>query len=101
MFSKIKSVGLLGLESYMLDVELNITGGKFSIEIVGLPDTAVSEAKERIMAAISNSGYEMHMTSHHTFNLAPADVKKEGSVYDLPMAVAVLSATKQIRGDYK
>ncbi len=101
MFSKIKSVGLLGLESYMLDVELNITGGKFSIEIVGLPDTAVSEAKERIMAAISNSGYEMHMTSHHTFNLAPADVKKEGSVYDLPMAVAVLSATKQIHGDYK
>lgn len=101
MFSKIKSVGLLGLESYMLDVELNITGGKFSIEIVGLPDTAVSEAKERILAAISNSGYEMHMTSHHTFNLAPADVKKEGSVYDLPMAVAVLSATKQIRGDYK
>ncbi len=101
MFSKIKSVGLLGLESYMLDVELNITGGKFSIEIVGLPDTAVSEAKERIMAAISNSCYEMHMTSHHTFNLAPADVKKEGSVYDLPMAVAVLSATKQIRGDYK
>lgn len=101
MFSKIKSVGLLGLESYMLDVELNITGGKFSIEIVGLPDTAVSEAKERIMAAISNSGYEMHMTSHHTFNLAPADVKKEGSVYDLPMAVAVLSTTKQIRGDYK
>lgn len=101
MFSKIKSVGLLGLESYMLDVELNITGGKFSIEIVGLPDTAVSEAKERIMAAICNSGYEMHMSSHHTFNLAPADVKKEGSVYDLPMAVAVLSATKQIRGDYK
>ena len=51
MFSKIKSVGLLGLESYMIDVELNITGGKFSMEIVGLPDTAVSEAKERIMAA--------------------------------------------------
>ena len=101
MFSKIKSVGLLGLESYMLDVELNITGGKFSMEIVGLPDTAVSEAKERIMAAVCNSGYEMHMSSHHTFNLAPADVKKEGSVYDLPMAVAVLSATKQIRGDYK
>lgn len=101
MFSKIKSVGLLGLESYMLDVELNIAGGKFVVEIVGLPDTAVSEAKERIMAAISNSGYEMHMTSHYTFNLAPADVKKEGSVYDLPMAVAVLSATKQIMGNYK
>lgn len=101
MFAKIKSIGLLGLESYMIDVELNITGGKFSMEVVGLPDTAVSESRERVIAAINNSGYQMHMSSHHTFNLAPADVKKEGSVYDLPMAVAVLSATKQIMGNYK
>ena len=101
MFSKIKSVGLLGLESYMIDVELNISGGKYSMEVVGLPDTAVSEARDRIIAALHNSGFEMHMTSHYTFNLAPADIKKEGSLYDLPMAVAVLSATKQIMGDYK
>ena len=101
MFAKIKSIGLLGLESYMIDVELNITGGKYSIEVVGLPDTAVNESKERVVAAINNSGYEMHISSHHTFNLAPADIKKEGSVYDLPMAVAVLSATRQIMGDYK
>lgn len=51
MFSKIKSVGLLGLESYMIDVELNISGGKYSMEVVGLPDTAVSEARDRIIAA--------------------------------------------------
>ncbi len=101
MFAKIKSIGLLGLESYMIDVELNITGGKFSMDVVGLPDAAVSESRERVIAAINNSGYQMHMSSHHTFNLAPADVKKEGSVYDLPMAVAVLSATRQIMGNYK
>ncbi len=101
MFSKIKSVGLLGLESYMIDVELNITNGKYSLEVVGLPDTSVNEARDRIIAAIHNSRLEMHMVSHYTFNLAPADVKKEGSLYDLPMAVAVLSATKQIMGDYK
>ncbi len=101
MFSKIKSIGLLGLESYMVDVELNISSGKYAMEIVGLPDTAVNEAKQRIIAAIKNSGYQMHLTGHHTFNLAPANIKKEGSVYDLPMAVAVLSATMQIAGDYK
>ena len=85
----------------MIDVELNISNGKYSMEVVGLPDTAVNEARDRIIAALHNSGYEMHMTSHYTFNLAPADIKKEGSLYDLPMAVAVLSATKQIMGDYK
>lgn len=101
MFTKIKSIGLLGLESFMIDVELNITSGKYALEIVGLPDTAVNEARDRIIAAVNNSGLEMHMSSHFTFNLAPADIKKEGSLYDLPMAVAVLSATKQIIGDYK
>ncbi len=101
MFSNIKSIGLLGLETYMIDVELNITSGKYALEIVGLPDTAVNEARDRIIAALQNSGLEMHYSSHHTFNLAPADIKKEGSLYDLPMAVALLSATKQIMGDYK
>ena len=101
MFANIKSLGLMGLDSYMIDVELNITNGKYALEVVGLPDTAVNEARDRIIAALHNSNLEMHLTSHYTFNLAPADVKKEGSLYDLPMAVAVLSATKQIMGDYK
>ncbi len=102
MFSKIKSIGLMGLESYMIDVELNISGGQFSMEIVGLPDKSVNEARDRIIAAINNSGLQINLsTGHYTFNLAPADIKKEGSLYDLPMAVAVLSATMQIRGDYK
>ncbi len=101
MFTKIKSIGLMGLESYMIDVELNISSGKYALEIVGLPDTAVNEARDRVISALHNSGFEMHMTSRYTFNLAPADIKKEGSIYDLPMAIAVLSATKQIIGDYK
>ncbi len=101
MFSKIKSLGLMGLESYMVDVELNISNSKGNVEIVGLPDTAVNEARNRVVAAINNSGFQMHLTPRYTFNLAPADIRKEGSLYDLPMAVAVLSATMQIRGDYK
>ncbi len=101
MFTKIKSIGLMGLDSYMIDVELNISSGKYALEIVGLPDTAVNEARDRVISALHNSGFEMHMTSRYTFNLAPADIKKEGSIYDLPMAIAVLSATKQIIGDYK
>ncbi len=102
MFSKIKSIGLMGLESYMIDVELNVANGKYAADVVGLPDTAVNEALDRLIAALHNSGLQMNMQNYrYTFNLAPADIKKEGSLYDLPMAVAVLSATKQIMGDYK
>ena len=101
MFAKIKSVGLLGLNSYMVDVEVSMSGGKYAVTIVGLPDTAVNEAKERVSAAMKNSGFEMSGSYHYTFNLAPADTKKEGSFYDLPIAISVLSATQQIRGDYK
>ncbi|MBR3790121.1 MAG: magnesium chelatase, partial [Clostridia bacterium] len=59
MFAKIKSVGLLGLNSYMVDVEVSMSGGKYAVTIVGLPDTAVNEAKERVSAAMKNSGFEM------------------------------------------
>ncbi|MBQ6935453.1 MAG: ATP-binding protein, partial [Clostridia bacterium] len=101
MFAKIKSVGLLGPNSYMVDVEVSMSSGKYAVTIVGLPDTAVNEAKERVSAAMKNSGFEMSGSYHYTFNLAPADTKKEGSFYDLPIAISVLSATQQIRGDYK
>ena len=66
----------MGLESYMIDVELNITNGKFILDIVGLPDAAVSEARDRIIAAINNSGLIMNLSSHFTFNLAPAKIIK-------------------------
>ena len=102
MFAKIKSVGLIGLNSYMVDVELSMaSSSKYTINIVGLPDTAVSEAKERVCSAMRNSNLNMSSNYHYTFNLAPADTKKEGSCYDLPLAIAVLSATQQIRGDYQ
>lgn len=100
MTSKVMSMGIFGMRSFMVEVEADITGGKFRFDMVGLPDTAVSEAKERVQAAIKNSGYGFPF-SHIVVNLAPADVKKEGSVYDLPIFIAVLVAAKQLRDEFK
>ncbi len=95
MTAKIISMGIFGMRSFMVDVEADISGGKFRFDMVGLPDTAVSEAKERVQAAIKNSGYGFPF-SHIVVNLAPADVKKEGSIYDLPIFIALLIAGKQL-----
>ncbi len=99
MFAKINSIGLLGLDSYMVCVEADVTQGKYRFDVVGLPDAAVSEARERVASAIKNSGFAFEPTRHFTVNLAPADTKKEGAVYDLPILVSILSATKQINAD--
>ncbi len=102
MFTIIKSLGLMGFDAFDVDVELNYcSASRYDVTIVGLPDTAVKEAKERVVSAIKNSGFSFNYDNHYTFNLAPADVKKEGSLYDLPMAMSVLSATYQVRGNYK
>lgn len=102
MFTIINSIGLLGFDSFKVEVELNYAPSqKFIVNIVGLPDAAVKEAKERIISALRNSDFDFKTNGTYTFNLAPADTKKEGSLYDLPMAVSLLSATRQIRGDYK
>ncbi|MBQ7545811.1 MAG: YifB family Mg chelatase-like AAA ATPase [Clostridia bacterium] len=95
MYAKIHSIGLFGMESYMVEVEADVSGGLPNFEIVGLPDKSVSEAKNRVRAAIKNSGFEFP-TGRITINLAPADVRKEGSVYDLPMLIALLMATRQL-----
>ncbi|NLL17113.1 MAG: ATP-binding protein, partial [Clostridiales bacterium] len=95
MFSHINSMGILGMEAFMVDVEADISSGPLRFDIVGLPDTAVSESKERVRAAINNCGYEFPV-SHVTVNLAPADVKKAGPLYDLPILIAILKATEQI-----
>lgn len=95
MVSKVKSMGLFGLQSFMVEVEADVSGAKFRFDIVGLPDTAVSEAKERVQAAIKNSGYAFPFT-HITINLAPADVRKEGSIYDLPIFIALILAGRQV-----
>lgn len=90
------SFGLSGLNGFPVLVEVDVSNGIPAYETVGLPDTAVRESRERVRAAIKNSGFAFPM-SRITVSLAPADMKKEGSVYDLPIAVGILAATGQIR----
>lgn len=98
MFTRQNSVGLFGIDSYMVEVEADISQGLPSFDVVGLPDTAVKESRDRVRAAIKNSGFEFPV-GRITVNLAPADIRKEGSLYDLPLLVAVLCASGQITTD--
>lgn len=95
MLAKINSFGLLGITGYPVSVEIDISGGLPAFELVGLPDAAVKEARERVRSALRNSGYE-YPAQRITINLAPADMKKEGPIYDLPMAVGMLAATETL-----
>ena len=95
MFSKIYSFGVLGIDGYVVTVETHISGGMPAFEIVGLPDNAVKEAKERVRSAIKNNNLS-YPTSRITVNLAPSDVKKTGAVYDLPVLLGILSAKGDI-----
>ena len=89
MVSKSITATTIGLDAYKIDVEVDVTNSLPSVTIVGLPDNAVSEAKERIRSAIKNSGYTFPNTKV-VINLAPADIKKEGTFFDLPMAIGIL-----------
>lgn len=95
MLAKLNSYGLRGIEGYEVKLEIDINNGMPGIEIVGLADTAVKEARERVRSAIKNSGYKLP-PKKITVNLAPADVKKEGTMYDLGLALGLLHATEQI-----
>lgn len=95
MITKVNSGGLQGINGYIVSVETNISGGFPAWEIVGLPDAAVRESKERIRSAISSSGYVVP-GKRIVINLAPADVKKEGAYLDLPIAVGILTASEQL-----
>lgn len=95
MFSKVKSFTLIGLDGLDIDVEVDMNIGMPSYEIVGLPDAAVKESKERVRSAVKNSGFEFP-TKKITVNLAPANVRKAGPVFDLPIALAILSSSSQI-----
>ena len=95
MISQLRSAGTLGINAFLIDVETHVDKQLFAFNIVGLPDNAVKESRERIMAAIKNSGLDMPGRKY-TVNLAPADVRKEGSAFDLPIALGILSATEQI-----
>lgn len=95
MFARINSVGVFGIDSYMIEIEADISGGLPTFDIVGLPDTAVKESRDRVRAAIKNCGFKFP-TGRITVNLAPADKRKEGAVYDLPILISILAASKQI-----
>ena len=95
MLSIIKSMSLLGLDGYLVSVQVDVTGGMPGWEIVGLPDASIREAKERVKIAIKNSGYEL-LSRRVLINLAPADMKKEGSFFDLPIAVGILACLGEV-----
>lgn len=95
MFSSVNSLGVSGVGGYLVAVEVFISNGLPAFDIVGLPDAAVKEARERVRAAIKNNGYRFPV-SRMTVNLAPADKKKAGTVYDLPMLIGILSASGEI-----
>ena len=98
MLSKVTACELSGIDGYPVSVETDISNGIPAFDIVGLGDAAVREAKERVRAAIKNSGFEFP-SRRITINLAPADLKKEGTAYDLPIAAGILSAMGVIRGE--
>ena len=95
MYKRVNSIGIFGIDPYMVDVEADILRGFASFDIVGLPDLAVKESKNRIQAAITNSGF-IFPEVKITVNLAPADIKKAGALYDLPILLAILFANGQI-----
>src|SRR5512135_2853413 len=106
MLFKTLSAAVYGIDANLIDVEVDVSGikmGEDRFTTVGLPDTAVRESRDRVRAALKNCGYDIPPT-HITVNLAPADVKKEGSGYDLPMALGILGAygglTKREVPDY-
>ncbi len=95
MLAKIFSAGLLGIEAYPVEIEVDVSWGLSSEVVVGLPDAAVKESKDRVRTALANSGFE-YPDDKIVVNLAPADVKKEGPSFDLPIALGVLAASDQL-----
>jgi len=96
LFSKVYSMGLFGMNAFMVEVEADLSSGLPRFDLVGLPDSSVNESRERVRSAIKNCGLDFPI-SRITVNLAPADFKKEGSIYDLPILVALLLASEQLK----
>jgi len=95
MLSRAYSASVLGLEAYSIEIEVDVASGLPAVIVVGLPDAAVKESKDRIKSALKNSRFE-YPPKRITVNLAPADVKKEGPSFDLPIALGLLAATGQL-----
>jgi len=95
LLSKLYSATIFGIDAFMVEVEIDIQPGLPSFNIVGLPDTAVQESRDRVRSAIKNSEYKFPM-QRITVNLAPADLKKEGPIFDLSIALGILAASRQV-----
>ena len=95
MLSIVKSIALHGLQGYLVHIQVDVSSGMPSFEIVGLPDISIKESKERVKTAIKNSGIEF-LSRKIVVNLAPANTKKEGSIFDLPIAIGILIANGDI-----
>ena len=96
MFARISSLGVSGIGGFPVTVEVDISNGLPAFDVVGLPDTAVKESRERVRAAIKNNGFRFPV-SRMTVNLAPADRKKAGTLYDLPMFIGILAAAGELK----
>ena len=100
MLAKCYSGAVAGVDAQTVEIEVCSTIGTSQFAIVGLPDTAVKEARDRIPAALRNQGLAMRREYEVTVNLAPADVRKEGPIYDLPIAICLLKATGMIQNEH-
>src|SRR4030043_618849 len=96
MLAKVLSSAVFGIDAYVVEVEVDIAQGLPAFATVGLPEGAVKESKDRVKAAIKNCGYDFP-SRRITVNLAPADIKKEGTAFDLPMAIGILAATDTVQ----
>lgn len=95
MIAVIKSCGVTGIDGYIVEVEADMQSGMPGFDIVGLPDIAIRESKERVKSAIANCGFRFP-SKKTTINLAPAHIKKIGAFYDLPISIGILKASEQI-----
>jgi magnesium chelatase family protein len=98
VLAKVNSCAVVGLDGVLVEVEVDVGQGQPGIIVVGLPDTAVQESRERVRSAIRNSGGRVPI-GKVTVNLAPADLKKAGPTYDLPIAIGILMASRQVFAD--
>jgi magnesium chelatase family protein len=89
MFCRIRSGGVIGIDGFLVDVEIDFASGLPQFNIVGLPDKAINEAKDRVRSALKNVGFQLP-SKRITVNLAPSHLKKQGTLYDLPIAVGIL-----------
>src|SRR5471030_1551542 len=99
MLAKVYSAAAQGVEASSVEVEVDLSSGLPKEQLVGLPDAAVKESLHRVRAAMTNTGYAWPFNKRVTINLAPADSRKEGPVYDLPIALAMMAASEQLSTD--